>query len=105
MFMYFPTNYVWSLSVVATLNNGGLIDEVDRACRPVLEASQNGDDAGTEELYAAWKAVASSSSSGCVGGGHVTPSRRRMWTCRASGGPRLGGWWWMWWTRWRIMPR
>ncbi len=58
MFMYFPTNYVWSLSVVATLNNGGLIDEVDRACRPVLEASQNGDDAGTEELYAAWKAVA-----------------------------------------------
>ncbi len=58
MFMYFPTNYVWSLAVVATLNNGGLIDEVDRACRPVLEASQNGDDAGTEELYAAWKAVA-----------------------------------------------
>ena len=58
MFMYFPTNYVWSLSVVATLNNGGLIDEVDRACKPVLEASQNGDDAGTEELYAAWKAVA-----------------------------------------------
>ncbi|MEY5058232.1 MAG: hypothetical protein RI987_1036, partial [Actinomycetota bacterium] len=30
MFMYFPTNYVWSLAVVATLNNGGFIDEVDR---------------------------------------------------------------------------
>lgn len=58
MFMYFPTNYVWSLSVVATLNNGGYIDEVDRACRPVLEASRNGDDAGTEELYASWAAVA-----------------------------------------------
>lgn len=58
MFMYFPTNYVWSMSVVATLNNGGYIDEVDRACRPVLEASQNGDDAGTAELYASWKAVA-----------------------------------------------
>lgn len=58
MFMYFPTNYVWSLSVVATLNNGGYIDEVDRACRPVLLASQNGDDAGTEELYASWAAVA-----------------------------------------------
>ncbi|MFT4123087.1 MAG: alpha/beta fold hydrolase [Microbacteriaceae bacterium] len=56
--MYFPTNYVWSMAVVATLNNGGLIDEVDKACRPVLEASRNGDDAGTEELYAAWKAVA-----------------------------------------------
>lgn len=58
MFMYFPTNYVWSLSVVATLNNGGFIDEVDRACKPVLEAAKNGDDAGTEELYAAWVAVA-----------------------------------------------
>jgi len=56
--MYFPTNYVWSLSVVATLNNGGYIDEVDRACRPVLTASANGDDAGTEELYASWAAVA-----------------------------------------------
>jgi dienelactone hydrolase len=58
MFMYFPTNYVWSMAVVATLNNGGLIDEVDRACKPVLEASKNGDDAGTEELYAAWVEVA-----------------------------------------------
>ena len=58
MFMYFPTNYVWSLAVVATLNNGGFIDEVDRACKPVLEASQRGDDAGTAELYAAWEAVA-----------------------------------------------
>jgi dienelactone hydrolase len=55
--MYFPTNYVWSLAVVATLNNGGFIDEVDRACKPVLLASQKGDDAGTEELYAAWAAV------------------------------------------------
>lgn len=58
MFEYFPNNYVWNLAVVATLNNGGFIDEVDRACKPVLEASQNGDDAGTEELYAAWVAVA-----------------------------------------------
>jgi len=58
MFMYFPTNYVWSLAVVATLNNGGFIDEVDRACKPVLEAAKNGTDAGTEELYAAWVAVA-----------------------------------------------
>ncbi|MGO4691259.1 alpha/beta hydrolase family protein [Glaciibacter sp. 2TAF33] len=56
--MYFPTNYVWSLAVVATLNNGGFIDEVDRACKPVLLASQNGDDAGTAELYASWEAVA-----------------------------------------------
>lgn len=58
MFMYFPTNYVWSMAVVASLNNGGYIDEIDRACKPVLLASENGDDAGTEELYASWAAVA-----------------------------------------------
>lgn len=58
MFMYFPTNYVWSMAAVAALNNGGLIDEVDRACKPVLEASQNGDDVGTELLYDSWAAVA-----------------------------------------------
>jgi len=58
MFMYFPTNYVWSMAAVAALNNGGFIDEVDRACKPVLIASQNGDDVGTELLYASWAAVA-----------------------------------------------
>jgi len=46
------------MAVVASLNNGGYIDEIDRACKPVLIASQNGDDAGTEELYASWSAVA-----------------------------------------------
>ena len=33
MFEYFPDGpYTYNLSVVATLNSGGLIDEVDRAC-------------------------------------------------------------------------
>lgn len=58
MYMYFPTNYVWSMSVVATLNNGGLIDDVDKASRPVLDASTQGDDVGTELLYSSWQAVA-----------------------------------------------
>ncbi|MGC0239494.1 hypothetical protein [Arthrobacter sp. SD76] len=58
MFMYFPDNYVWSMSVAAILNSGGLIDEVDRACRPLLEASRSGDDGGTEKLYESWNAVA-----------------------------------------------
>jgi dienelactone hydrolase len=58
VFEYFPGNYVWNLAVVATLNNGGYIDEVDRACKPVLLASQQGSDAGTTQLYAAWSAVA-----------------------------------------------
>jgi dienelactone hydrolase len=54
VFEYFPGNYVWNLGVVATLNSGGLIDEVDRACRPIREAAQRGEDAGTADFLRAW---------------------------------------------------
>ena len=54
MFEYFPGNYVWNLGVVATLNSGGLIDEVDRACRPIKEAATRGEDAGTPDFLRAW---------------------------------------------------
>lgn len=54
MFEYFPGNYVWSLAVVAALNSGGYIDEIDRACRPLREAATRGEDAGTEEFLTAW---------------------------------------------------
>ncbi len=57
MFEYFPGNYVWNLSVVATLNSGGLIDEVDRACRPIRDAGARGEDAGTGDFLAAWTAL------------------------------------------------
>ena len=57
MFEYFPTNYIWSLGVAATLNSGGAIDEVDRACRPIRDAAAKGD-AGTRDLMLAWKRVA-----------------------------------------------
>lgn len=57
MFEYFPGNYVWNLSVVATLNSGGLIDEVDRACRPIREIAQRGEDAGTQDFLRAWTAL------------------------------------------------
>lgn len=58
MFEYFPGNYVWNLGVVATLNSGGLIDEVDRACRPLKEIAQQGADVGTTDFLAAWTTVA-----------------------------------------------
>jgi dienelactone hydrolase len=58
MFEYFPGNYVWNLGVVATLNSGGLIDEVDRACRPIRELATQGADVGTREFMASWAAVA-----------------------------------------------
>jgi hypothetical protein len=58
MFEYFPGNYVWNLSVLITLQNGGTIGEVDEACRPIREAAAGGVDAGTEQFFAAWSAVA-----------------------------------------------
>ncbi|GAA0248632.1 alpha/beta hydrolase family protein [Cryptosporangium japonicum] len=57
MFEYFPGNYVWNLGVVAALNSGGLIDEVDRACRPIREAAAQGEDAGTPDFLRAWTAL------------------------------------------------
>ena len=58
MFEYFPGNYVWNLGVVAALNSGGAIDEVDRACRPIRELAGRGSDVGTAEFMAAWQRVA-----------------------------------------------
>ena len=64
MFEYFPTGpYTWNLSVVATLNSGGLIDEVDRACRPIKDAANAGEDAGTPEFLRAWSSAARASGS------------------------------------------
>jgi dipeptidyl aminopeptidase/acylaminoacyl peptidase len=57
VFEYFPGNYVWNFSVVGAMNSGGLIDEVDRACRPIKEAAQQSEDAGTEEFLRAWTAL------------------------------------------------
>ena len=58
MFEYFPGNYVWNLGVVATLNSGGTIDEVDRACRPLRELAAQGSDLGTGAFMEAWRRVA-----------------------------------------------
>jgi len=60
VFEYFPGNYVWNLGVVATLNSGGLIDEVDRACRPIRDAAARGEDAGTPDFLRAWTALTDS---------------------------------------------
>jgi dipeptidyl aminopeptidase/acylaminoacyl peptidase len=55
VFEYFPSGpYTYNLSVVATLNSGGLIDEVDRACRRITEAAAAGEDAGTPVFLKAW---------------------------------------------------
>lgn len=58
MFEIFPGNYVWNLSVNIALNTGAHITEVAQACEPVLAASRDGDDAGTEQFFKSWTGLA-----------------------------------------------
>lgn len=58
MFRYFPTNYVWSLSVSIAMNCGGRIGEVDQVCAPLAGVAVEGDDAGTEQFFQAWCGLA-----------------------------------------------
>lgn len=47
MFSYFRTNYVWNLSLNLALEMGARIGEIETICAPLLDASRQGDDAGT----------------------------------------------------------
>ena len=58
MFLYFPTNYVWSASVSIAMENGGKIGEIEEICRPLLEIATKGDDPGTEAWFERWIAKA-----------------------------------------------
>lgn len=58
MFQYFPSNYVWNLTINIVLNTGGHIAEVDRICRPLIEISKQGDDEGTGQFFRAWVEMA-----------------------------------------------
>ena len=58
MFQYFPTNYVWNLSVNIAMNCGAQIGEIDRICAPLLEVSTHGDDEGTQQFFASWVGMA-----------------------------------------------
>src|SRR3954465_15380531 len=57
MFEYFPNNYVWNLSLNIAVAMGGSMGEIDEACRPLVEAAQRGEDAGTELFFTSWGAV------------------------------------------------
>ncbi|WP_016693457.1 MULTISPECIES: alpha/beta hydrolase family protein [Rhodococcus] len=54
MYRYFPTNYVWSLSVSIAMNCGGQIGEIDQICAPLIDIAKDGDDAGTEKFFHSW---------------------------------------------------
>ncbi len=57
MFQYFPGNYVWNLSVALAMEMGAKIGEIEEMCRPLLEHSKQGDDAGTQAFMQSWVAM------------------------------------------------
>jgi dienelactone hydrolase len=57
MFKYFPTNYVWNLSVDLAIEMGARIGEVEEMCAPLLEASKQSDALGTESFAQRWVAM------------------------------------------------
>ena len=57
MFEYFQGNYVWNLSINLAMEMGAKIGEIDEMCRPLLEISRQGDDAGTQAFLQSWVAM------------------------------------------------
>ena len=57
MFSYFPTNYVWNLSINLALEMGARIGEIEAICASLLEVSKQGDDAGTSAFLNSFAAM------------------------------------------------
>lgn len=58
MFKYFPTNYVWNLSVDLSIEMGARIGEIEEMCAPLGEAAKAPDSAGTAAFREAWVRMA-----------------------------------------------
>ena len=58
MFRYFPTNYVWNLSVNLAIEMGARIGEIEAMCAPLMEASKQPDAAGTQAFRETWSKMA-----------------------------------------------
>jgi dienelactone hydrolase len=54
MFRYFPTNYVWNLSVDLAIEMGARIGEIETMCAPLMEASKQPDAQGTRAFGQSW---------------------------------------------------
>lgn len=54
MFKYFPTNYVWNLSVNLAVEMGARIGEIEEMCAPLQDAAKAPDAAGTEAFRRTW---------------------------------------------------
>lgn len=57
MFKYFPTNYVWNLSINLAIEMGARIGEIEAMCGPLLEAAKQPDAEGTERFRQSWVAM------------------------------------------------
>ena len=58
MFRYFPTNYVWNLSVDLAIEMGAKIGEIEAMCAPLQDAARQPDAAGTQAFRATWSRMA-----------------------------------------------
>jgi dienelactone hydrolase len=58
MFKYFPTNYVWNLSVDLAIEMGARIGEIEEMCAPLQEAAKAPDAAGTQAFRETWSMMA-----------------------------------------------
>lgn len=54
MFRYFPTNYVWDLSVNLSIEMGGRLGEIEAMCAPLKEAALKPEDGGTVAFRQVW---------------------------------------------------
>jgi dienelactone hydrolase len=54
MFKYFPTNYVWNLSVNLSIEMGARIGEIEEMCAPLVEAAKAPDAAGVMAFRQTW---------------------------------------------------
>ncbi|MBS99823.1 MAG: alpha/beta hydrolase [Oceanospirillaceae bacterium] len=58
MFKYFPTNYVWNLSVDLSIEMGAKIGEIEAMCAPLQEAARQPDAEGTQAFRETWARMA-----------------------------------------------
>ncbi|NML47112.1 prolyl oligopeptidase family serine peptidase [Ramlibacter sp. G-1-2-2] len=58
MFRYFPTNYVWNLSVDLAIEMGARIGEIEEMCAPLQDAAKQPDAAGTQAFRETWQKMA-----------------------------------------------
>lgn len=58
MFRFFPTNYVWDLSINLAIEMGARMGEIQAMCAPLTEAAKQPDAAGTAAFRETWARMA-----------------------------------------------